>query len=215
MDYGDGILSGIRSRTRSHTGHIVINWEVDDPDNPHNWSTVRSILAPLDYRACPPAQSANSQQGRKAFVVLVTVLLVLNSTMSSALPSMAIPSITADYGITDGTEDVLPISVFLVGYIFGPLIWGPLTEHYGRRNLTVVTFVVFTLFTLACALAPSWGSFLVFRMVCGACAGAPIAIVAGILADVFADHRSRGRAYAVFMVVSLTSLFLFVLVHGW
>lgn len=67
----------------------------------------------------------------------------------------------------------------------------------------MATFVVFTLFTMACALAPSWESFLVFRMVCGACAGAPIAIVAGILADVFGDHRTRGRAYAIFMVVSL------------
>ncbi|EFZ02209.1 MFS transporter [Metarhizium robertsii] len=180
MDYGDGILSGIRSRTRSHTDHIIISWEVDDPDNPHNWST-----------------------SRKTFVVLVCVMLVLNSTLSSALPSMAIPNITADYGISDATENVLPISVFLIGYIFGPLIWGPLTEHYGRRNLTVVTFVVFTLFTMACGLAPSWGSFLVFRMICGACAGAPIAIVAGILADVFGDHRTRGRAYAVFMVATL------------
>lgn len=41
MDYGDGILSGIRSRTRSHTDHIIISWEIDDPDNPHNWSTVQ------------------------------------------------------------------------------------------------------------------------------------------------------------------------------
>lgn len=42
MDYGDGVLSGIRSRTRSNTDHIVINWEIDDPDNPHNWSTVNT-----------------------------------------------------------------------------------------------------------------------------------------------------------------------------
>ncbi|KHN98269.1 fluconazole resistance protein (FLU1) [Metarhizium album ARSEF 1941] len=192
MDYGDGILSGIRSRTRSHTDHTVIGWEVDDPDNPHNWST-----------------------SRKTFAVLICVMLVLNSTMSSALPSMAIPNITAEYGVNESTQSVLPISVFLIGYIFGPLIWGPLTEHFGRRNLTVVTFVVFTLFTMACALAPSWGSFLVFRMVCGVCAGAPIAIVAGILADVFGDYRTRGRAYAVFMVATVWGPLLAPIISGY
>ncbi|QPH11195.1 hypothetical protein C2857_002852 [Epichloe festucae Fl1] len=176
MGYGDGVLSQIRSRTRSPADHTLIGWEADDPDNPHNWST-----------------------RKKSFVVFVTVMLVLNSTMSSSLPSMAIPNITAEFGTSSPTENVLPISVFLIGYIFGPLIWGPLTEHFGRRNLSVITFALFSLFTLACALAPGWESFLVFRMFCGACAGAPIAIVAGILADVFGEHRTRGRAYAVFL----------------
>lgn len=38
--YGDGVLSQIRSRTRSPADHTLISWEVDDPENPHNWSTV-------------------------------------------------------------------------------------------------------------------------------------------------------------------------------
>lgn len=128
-------------------------------------------------------------------------MLVLNSTMSSALPSMAVPEITAEFGISSPTENVLPISVFLIGYVFGPLIWGPLSEQYGRRNLSIATFLAFSAFTMACALAPTWESFLVFRMFTGACAGAPIAIIAGILADVFGDHRTRGRAFAAFMCV--------------
>lgn len=123
--------------------------------------------------------------------------------MSSSLPAMAVPSITAEFGISSTTANALPISVFLIGYIFGPIIWGPLTEHFGRRDLSIHTFILFSLFTLACALAPSWNSFLVFRTFCGVCGGAPIAIVAGILADIFGDHRTRGRAFAVFMCVSL------------
>ncbi|KZZ91527.1 fluconazole resistance protein (FLU1) [Moelleriella libera RCEF 2490] len=136
---------------------------------------------------------------KKFFVLLASVMLVLNSTMSSALPSMAIPEITAEFGISSPTENVLPISVFLIGYVFGPLIWGPLTEQYGRRNLSIASFLAFSAFTMACALAPTWEAFLVFRMFTGACAGAPIAIIAGILADVFGDHRTRGRAFAAFM----------------
>lgn len=129
-------------------------------------------------------------------------MLVLNSTIGSALPSMAVPFITKDFGVESEEEKVLPISVFLIGYVFGPLIWGPLSEHLGRRNLAFGTFTCFTLFTMACALAPNWSALLVFRFFCGAFASAPIAIVAGILADIYNDPRQRGRSFAIFMVVS-------------
>lgn len=131
----------------------------------------------------------------------LTGILVINSTMGSALPSMAMPEITKEFGVTSRAQRVLPISVYLVGYVFGPMIWGPLSEHYGRRNLSIVTFAIFSAFTMACALAPSWSALLVLRFFCGVVASAPIAITAGILADIYNDTRTRGRAFAVFMVV--------------
>jgi MFS family permease len=139
---------------------------------------------------------------KKSLVVLITAFLVVNSTMGSALPSMAIPFIARTYGVTSEQQLVLPISVYLIGYVFGPIIWGPLSEHLGRRLLTILTFVAFALFTMGCALTPSWAGLLVMRMFCGVFASSPIAIVAGILADIYGDPLTRGRAFAVFMVVS-------------
>lgn len=135
-------------------------------------------------------------------VLFSTVMLVVNSTMGSALPSMAIPDIIDYFNVTSQEQRVLPISVYLIGYVLGPIIWGPLSEHYGRRILSLSTFVCFAIFTMACALSPNWPAFLIFRFFCGAFASSPIAIVAGILADVYNDPRTRGRAFAIFMVVS-------------
>lgn len=135
-------------------------------------------------------------------VVFLTGTIIINSTMGSALPSMAIPSIAEEFGVTSQEQMVLPISIYLIGYVFGPIIWGPLSEHLGRRNLTICTFAPFALFTMACALAPNWPALLVFRLFCGIFASSPIAIVAGILADVYADPMTRGRAFAIFMVVN-------------
>jgi MFS family permease len=140
-------------------------------------------------------------QSKKAFVLLITVIIILNSTMSSSLPSMAVPNITKEFGVTSTEQNVLSISVFLIGYGFGSIIWSPLSEHFGRQNPTIITFAGFSLFTMACALAPNWPALLVFRLVCGVFAGAPIAIVAGILADVYGEPRTRGRAFAVFIAV--------------
>ena len=64
------------------------------------------------------------------------------------------------------------------------------------------SFVVFTLFTMACALAPNWPAFLVFRLICGINASSAIAVVGGLYADVFGNPVIRGRAMAIFMAVS-------------
>ncbi len=66
----------------------------------------------------------------------------------------------------------------------------------------ISSFTVFTLFTLACAVAPNWPSFLVFRLICGINASSPIAVVGGMYADIYNDPVTRGRAMAIFMAVS-------------
>ena len=95
------------------------------------------------------------------------------------------------------------------GYVMGPILWAPLSEQYGRKRLSLGTFLMFSLFTLACALSPTWAAFLVFRLFTGVFASAPIAIVTGIIADIYGDPRTRGRSMGVFMAVcfdSFTSL---------
>lgn len=68
------------------------------------------------------------------------------------------------------------------------------------------TFAMFILSTLACALAPTWTAFLVFRLLAGVFASAPIAIVAGVIADIFDDPRVRGRNMGLFFMVSVSHL---------
>lgn len=96
---------------------------------------------------------------------------------------------------------MLPISLYLVGYASGPLLFGPLSEQVGRRVIMVSTFSMFTIFTLACALAPNWPSLLVFRWIVGVFASSSITIVGGLYADVYDDPVTRGRAMAIFMAV--------------
>ena len=136
-------------------------------------------------------------------ILIMGIVAVINSTLGSSLPSGAIGFIGSDFHVTNDLQLVLPISLFLVGYVLGPMVFGPLSEIYGRRMIMLITFVIFTLFTMACALAPNWPSFLVFRLFCGIVASSPVALVGGLYADIFKDPVTRGRAMAVFMVVSL------------
>ncbi|KAM0428336.1 hypothetical protein ACHAQK_011681 [Fusarium lateritium] len=67
---------------------------------------------------------------------------------------------------------------------------------------------------MACALAPTWPALLIFRFFCGSFASSPIAIVAGILADVYDDPRTRGRAFAIFMVCTTGGPILSPIISG-
>ena len=144
-------------------------------------------------------------KGKKVFVLVAGIISVTNSTLGSSLPSNAIGRIAPHFHVTNEQQLVLPVSLYLVGYVFGPVVFGPLSETYGRRAIMISTFVIFTLFTMACALAPNWPAFLVFRLICGFMASSPITVVGGLYADIFADPVIRGRAMALFMAVSRLS----------
>ncbi|KAH6652138.1 major facilitator superfamily domain-containing protein [Truncatella angustata] len=157
----------------------LISFQKADPENPYNWSN-----------------------SRKATIVFTGILTVINSTLSSALPSNSIPFIANEFGIstTGGNPQlVLPISIYLVGYVLGPLLFGPLSEVYGRRLPILLTFAGYTAFTLGTALSPDWAALVIFRLLGGICASAPLTIVGGMFADIYDNPISRGRAIAFFM----------------
>ncbi|KAL2075918.1 hypothetical protein VTL71DRAFT_861 [Oculimacula yallundae] len=158
------------------TDRKVISWDDGDPENPYNWS-----------------------KGRKINVVCICMLVVINSTMGSALPSNAIPDISAYFNITSSYAQILPISMYLLGYVLGPLLFGPLSESYGRKFIMISTFFGFTVFTMACALAPNYPALLIFRIITGINASSPIAVTGGMYADIYNDPVTRGRAMAMFM----------------
>lgn len=134
--------------------------------------------------------------------MLTGLLLNFNTTLSSSLPSGAIDSLNAAFHVTDNHQTSLPVAVFLIGYIFGPLVFGFVSESYGRRKCFISSFALYTIFTMACALAPTWPALLVFRFLVGLGASAPQAVLGGMFSDLYPDLRPRGTAV---MFLGLTS----------
>jgi MFS family permease len=134
------------------------------------------------------------------------IMTVLNSTLGSSLPSGAISYIAKDFNIVSKEQLALPISLFLLGYVFGPLLCGPMSEYCGRKPVTVVSFAGFMVLTLGCAVCRDWNSLLVLRFLVGITASAPISIVGGILADIYNDPRERGVIMSYCMTVRIKSV---------
>ena len=138
----------------------------------------------------------------------------INSTLGSALPSGVTSNLAKYFDIQSQEQLVLPISLYLVGYVLGPVLFGPLSESYGRRIIIISTFTLYILFTLACAVAPDWPALLVFRVVVGINASSAISVAGGVYADIYDDPVTRGRAMAVFMAATMFGPLLGPIISG-
>jgi DHA1 family multidrug resistance protein-like MFS transporter len=92
---------------------------------------------------------------------------------------------------------VLVTSLFLCGYVLGPVIWAPLSELYGRRPIFLVTMFVYMCLQIGDALGKNIETVLIIRFLAGTFAAAPLTNCGGLIADIW-DPVGRGPAMSVF-----------------
>jgi MFS transporter, DHA1 family, multidrug resistance protein len=84
----------------------------------------------------------------------------------------------------------LTLSVFMYGFAFSQLAYGPLSDRFGRRPVLLAGITLYLIGSIACALAPSIETLIAFRFLqaIGACAG-PI-LARAVVRDVYARERA-------------------------
>jgi len=134
---------------------------------------------------------------------MVCVLTISNSTFASSLPSGAVSYIRDDLDIASPEITSLTISIFLIGYVVGPVFFAPVSEFYGRRWVSIIAFSWYTVMSIGCALAPDIGALLAFRFLAGIGASAPLSVAGAQLADLWDDPVKRGRCASPFSPILL------------
>ncbi|KAF5027045.1 hypothetical protein F66182_853 [Fusarium sp. NRRL 66182] len=151
----------------------VVNWDgPTDPANPQNWSTKK-----------------------KAITVVIVSSITFVTPLASSIFAPSITQVMADFNSTDEQIASFIVSVYLLGYCFGPLIVAPLSEMYGRLPLYHVCNLLFIIFNVACALAPNLGGLIAFRFLAGLAGCCPLTVGAGSVADMISAEK-RGAAMA-------------------
>lgn len=85
--------------------------------------------------------------------------------------------------------------------MFGPLLWAPLSEFYGRRWIFYITFVGYFAFNFLCAFTPNFAGLLVGRFFTGTFASAALSNSPGVLVDIWGPVE-RGNAMALFSMMT-------------
>lgn len=152
-------------------------------------------------------------QRKKLFITTTAMWVTWNSNLGSSLPSNAATAIQVDLSIARGPLVWLN-SLYMLGYAVGPLLFGPLSEHIGRRPVILYAYAGYMLCTMACALSDRFALLLAFRFLTGFVASAPNATVGGLLADAHPAQAERGRAMAYFTCAAVAGPLFGPLVSG-
>lgn len=124
--------------------------------------------------------------------------LVPCSSFGSSVYSPGVFEVQAQFQIST-TLALLPMSLYVFGLGFGPVIGAPLSETYGRRFVYLVTPPLSILFTVGAALSKNFGTLLACRFLAGMMGSPPLAVGAGTNIDMWAtQHRARAVSLYLF-----------------
>ncbi|KAL3452704.1 major facilitator superfamily domain-containing protein [Aspergillus insuetus] len=153
---------------------LIVFWDgPDDPANPMNWTMRR-------------------KWGIIAMISFVTFLTPLASSMFAP----GVPEVMQDFNTTSTLLATFVVSVYILGFAFGPLIVAPLSEYYGRMMVYNTCNFFFFVFNIASAVAPNMAALVVFRFFDGVAGVAPTTIGSGNIGDIMPTEL-RGRAMAL------------------
>lgn len=145
-----------------------------------------------------PRRPINWTNGKKWLNCSIISILTFLTPLASSMVAPAVPIMMRDFRSSNSTLASFIVSIYILGYAVGPLFIAPLSEIYGRMPVYHTCNILFIIWNMACALAPSSsiGSLLVFRLFAGIAGSCPITIFAGSIADVFIQEK-RGGAMAI------------------
>ncbi|THC90189.1 hypothetical protein EYZ11_010347 [Aspergillus tanneri] len=139
--------------------------------------------------------------------------MIVLSFLASTIVAPAASNVTSEFHVDLPILSSLITTIYIFGYMFGPLILSPLSELYGRRIVFNSANAFFTLSHIGCALAPNVGTFLAFRIISGIGGSVTLSVGGGIVADLFDVHQ-RGVANALVTTGSVFGPVLGPLIGG-
>ncbi len=104
-------------------------------------------------------------------------------------------AISADLMLTPGQAGSL-VTWTLVGAVVGGIVFGSLSDYYGRIRVLTWTIVLFAVFTGLCAFAQGYWDLLIYRTIAGIGLGGEFGIGMALAAEAWpAKHRARVSSY--------------------
>lgn len=123
----------------------IVGWESQtDPDVPFNFT----------------------KRQKWTWVWLLSTITLIGPFTSSIL-SPAINILDKELDDVSATVGSLTVTIYLVGYVVGPIFIGPLSEIYGRKNVLNAANCFFCLWQVGCALAPNIATLIISRFFSG------------------------------------------------
>lgn len=104
-------------------------------------------------------------------------------------------AISADLNLTPAQSGSL-VTWTLVGAVVGGIVFGALSDRYGRVRVLTWTIVLFAVFTGLCAIAQGYWDLLIYRTIAGIGLGGEFGIGMALAIEAWpAKHRAKAASY--------------------
>ncbi|KAG5418224.1 NAG4 [Candida metapsilosis] len=156
------------------TGLRIVQWVEDDKGNP---KTIGN--------------------GRKWTYTLLLGIICFVVALGSAIVTGDLERPAAYFGVSEEVIILASVTMFVLGFGFGPLVFAPMSEEVGRKPIYAVTLFVALIFIVPCGAAKNIGTLIICRLIDGIAFSAPMTLIGGSLADIW-EGPQRGVAMSIF-----------------
>ncbi|CAO1620164.1 unnamed protein product [Parajaminaea phylloscopi] len=147
-------------------------------------------------------------------IVTVISLMGFIAPLGSSIIIPGSHALEKEFHFMSRARSLLPVSLFVLGLGVGPFCLAPASELVGRRPVYLATSVIFILFNIGSALAPSFAGLCVLRFIAGAVGSTGPSLGAGTISDLFAPVE-RGRAQSLYGLGPLMGPVVGNIIGGW
>lgn len=136
------------------------------------------------------------------FVALMASLMsIVALSIDALLPGL--PDIGDALGVTNPNDNQLLITMIFLGLGFGQLIFGPLSDSYGRKPIVYAGFLVFVIASIICVTTESFEMMIIGRVLQGIGLSSPRTMSIAIIRDSYSGNYMAKIMSIVVMVFIL------------
>ena len=154
-----------------------------------------------------PAKTAAAKAMSPGLIVLLLSLLLGLQPVTTDLYLPALPALTEGFGASMAQAQ-LTLTALLLSFGLSQLVWGPLSDRFGRRPVLLWGMVAYVAASVGSALAASMDLLIVWRTVQGAAMGAGVMAARAVVRDLYQPvdaARAMSKGLSGLGVIACTS----------
>ncbi|KFA62999.1 hypothetical protein S40285_06856 [Stachybotrys chlorohalonatus IBT 40285] len=190
--------SGALYRTRSQNGYGVADHEPDEDEEAQAGQLEKDPFEVGWDGADDPLCPRSFSKGRKWMITFIVSGCSFCVTCASSIYTSAYEQMEAEFH-NSRIISVLGLSTFVLGISLGPMLFGPLSEFYGRRPIYLVAWALYVIWIVPQAVAQNMATIIVCRFFNAFAGSTFLAVSGGTVGDLFANKDLSGPM-AVFTI---------------
>ena len=135
------------------------------------------------------------------FIAIMALLMSLVAlSIDGILPALAVIGI--DLGVTNTKDHQLLITMIFLGLGLGQLIFGPLSDSYGRKPIIYIGFLVFAIASIICVNTDSYEVLIAGRILQGIGLASPRTLSISMVRDTYeGDYMAKVMSFIVMIFI--------------